>query len=671
MAIIKLIKNVRDELVTNGSNNKIAVIAPSMGGQISRYALSYMEKSLQETGNEDWKHNVYLWVSVDSPHLGANIPLGDQALLYLVRNSSGAADDFYNNQLSSPAAQQQLIEFHRPQVVPNPLYPQFSQQPFFINYNVAEPTMLNAQTTSQGMIANRGNSMFQEHYNRQNSNGIVGSNGWPQNLRKIAVVNGSLTGSKETQAINGDPLPTYAEDGERVLNIRGFWKVHLSSLGFSVTWRVHVASLESIFLPSTGKNERIARFKRVPEDRTTGATNTNIRGVMDNVPGGFLDAQHQIKETTIHTFPSLLNEWQVRDFNPLHSFIPTFSAIAHLEPNQRWDNALGYNLACTTNKKTPFDSYFGGDKNTQHTSFTKESVEWLLKELAGVPQLPNYPLEDNLLFGSHSICLNTDTVYSFNNPCKLPSVVTQWSVSPNLEIISQSDYSITVMAIENGEATIRAYFQNGKSTVKTIYAGGPVLSQFTFGNLGSAQSFCLAPDTSNFAYSIPELNDSDEVIATFSGLSQAESIVNTNWQWKKLNNAIAINGLKNRRNICTMSVGQTSVSVRAKNACGWGDWYELPFEITALPPSIEGRMYSVFPNPSDNVVNIDLANQSSAPLVTDVISGELFDLMGFSKGNITIINNKATFSVSGLSTGIYIVKIYINGISESHQIAVP
>lgn len=58
-------------------------------------------------------HNTYLWVSIDSPHLGANIPLGDQALLNLVKNSSHEAKAFYEKDLSSPAAQQQLIEFHR------------------------------------------------------------------------------------------------------------------------------------------------------------------------------------------------------------------------------------------------------------------------------------------------------------------------------------------------------------------------------------------------------------------------------------------------------------------------------------------------------------------------------------------------------------------------------
>lgn len=693
MSIVKLIKNIRNQLVTNGSDKQIAIIAPSMAGQISRYALSYMEKKFQETNNYDWKHNVYLWVSVDSPHLGANIPLGDQALLSLAKNSSAAASDFYRKQLSSPAAQQQLIEFHKDKTIPNPLFPQFSSNPITTTHNIAEPSMLNGQTITQGLNINRGNSFFQEHYNRQNSNGTIGSSGWPMDLRKIAVVNGSLTGSKEAQAINGEPLPDFANDGEKVLNIRGFQRIHISLGLGSVTFYIHIASLESQFMAGTGKTDRICRFKKAFRDKTTIATNLNQRGVMDNVPGGFFDAQQQIAGPTLTTnvvpgnnlFNSFSDfslenfifslsqslggsRWYLHEFNPIHSFIPTFSAIAHLEPNQNWNNSLDYNLTCPTNRKTPFDSYFGGDKNTQHTSFTKESVEWLLKELDGIPQLPNYPLKDNLLAGPDYICLNSITTYEFGDICKLPSVVALWSVSPNLEIISQSNYSITVKAVENGESTITAAFQNGVSIIKNLHSGSPTLNEFTFGNSNSLQSFCITP-IDNFSYSIPELNSTDQVIANFSGQTYAESTINTNWQWQTSNNIININGFKNKRNICTLESGFTSISVRAKNSCGWSDWYELPFEITALPPSYN-RMYTVFPNPSSNLVNIDLADLTKLPSVTDTISGELFDMMGFSKGTISIINNKASFSVVGLNSGIYVVKIYINGIPESHQIAV-
>ena len=533
MSVIKLIKNIRGQLVTNGSTNQIAVIAPSMAGQISRYALSYMEKKFQETNNNDWKHNVYLWVSIDSPHLGANIPLGDQALLGLAKNSSAAAGDFYRKQLSSPAAQEQLIEFHREKVVPNPLYPQFSSNPLTTDYHIAEPSMLNGQTTSSGLSMDRGNSMFQEHYNRQSNNGITGSNGWPMNLRKIAVVNGSLTGSKKTQAINGEPLPTFAKDGEKVLNIRGFQRVHINLPFGSITFYVHIASLESHFMPKTGETKRISRFKKHWDDKTTNVTNINGRGVMDNVPGGFFDSQGQIAGPALaqnvvpgnNQFNSyndfgLTNfifnlsqslggdRWYLLKLNPIHSFIPTFSAIAHLEPNQNWNNPLNYNLACPTDRKTPFDSYFGGDKNTQHTSFTKESVEWLLKELDGNPQEPYFPIQNDALTGPSNVCKNANAVFSFLDVCQLPSGVMTWSVEGNLSLGSFTDYTVTVAGTSDVLSTgkIIATFHNGVRYEKTISIGKPKVTSHSINggydnvSVGASNTFSVSAEGANQYY---------------------------------------------------------------------------------------------------------------------------------------------------------------------------
>lgn len=45
--------------------------------------------------------------------------------------------------------------------------------------------------------------------------------------------------------------------------------------------------------------------------------------------------------------------------------------------------------------------------------------------------------------------------------------------------------------------------------------------------------------------------------------------------------------------------------------------------------------------------------------------------MGNLKSTVQIINNQATFSVQGLNTGVYLLKIYIDGQeTETHNIAV-
>ena len=82
------------------------------------------------------------------------------------------------------------------------------------------------------------------------------------------------------------------------------------------------------------------------------------------------------------------------------------------------------------------------------------------------------------------------------------------------------------------------------------------------------------------------------------------------------------------------------------------------------------NVYTVYPNPANNIVNIDIRDTSSKPQLNITVSGELFDLSGLSKTKIVIQNDKASFSVQGLSKGVYVLKIYIGSTIETHNIAV-
>ncbi len=105
--LIKLINNINDSLRNYGSSEKLVVLGPSMGGLISRYALAYMEK-------HNMNHNTRLWVSFDSPHLGANISIGAQWMLeYLgVKLGLGAVKDKLDKKLNTYAAKQMLLHHY-------------------------------------------------------------------------------------------------------------------------------------------------------------------------------------------------------------------------------------------------------------------------------------------------------------------------------------------------------------------------------------------------------------------------------------------------------------------------------------------------------------------------------------------------------------------------------
>ena len=74
--LIELI-NVINGLKVGSEQN--VVIGPSMGGLISQYALRHMEENTMD-------HDTRLFISFDSPHLGANVPIGLQYLFNYMIN---------------------------------------------------------------------------------------------------------------------------------------------------------------------------------------------------------------------------------------------------------------------------------------------------------------------------------------------------------------------------------------------------------------------------------------------------------------------------------------------------------------------------------------------------------------------------------------------------------
>ncbi|HET9950276.1 MAG TPA: FlgD immunoglobulin-like domain containing protein [Candidatus Eisenbacteria bacterium] len=84
-----------------GPQTTVALAGASMGGLVSRYALAYMETN-------GLPHSVRTFISFDSPHLGADIPLGIQYWVNFFSTQSADAATFLS-QLNRPAARQMLV----------------------------------------------------------------------------------------------------------------------------------------------------------------------------------------------------------------------------------------------------------------------------------------------------------------------------------------------------------------------------------------------------------------------------------------------------------------------------------------------------------------------------------------------------------------------------------
>lgn len=259
-----LYQEINRQLSVNSSSEELVILGPSMGGLISRYALAFMEKKYAQTGDLKWQHNCRLWVSVDSPHLGANIPLGVQSSLNQLKDDNVKAEQFVEKRLASSAAKQLLIE-------------QFNGW----NGTQLKEDYLNAQTISQGFSTNRGHPYFIKFYNNLYANGLSNSKGYPQNLKKIALANGSLLENKEYYNLATKQNDTFLNDSQIATNIRDFQDICIG-VGF-LGWcikkiSVHIASIESYGMPAYNQNHKISRYKKAFDNKHKYVTNRNSRG---------------------------------------------------------------------------------------------------------------------------------------------------------------------------------------------------------------------------------------------------------------------------------------------------------------------------------------------------------------------------------------------------------
>lgn len=104
--MVKIIQTVNQIMEDDGTMldaDQVVVVGPSMGGIITRYAITYMEQNGLD-------HNIRNWVSFDSPQKGANIPLGLQHWVRFYADEAeneGAIEGKAG--LNSPAARQMLV----------------------------------------------------------------------------------------------------------------------------------------------------------------------------------------------------------------------------------------------------------------------------------------------------------------------------------------------------------------------------------------------------------------------------------------------------------------------------------------------------------------------------------------------------------------------------------
>lgn len=80
--------------------------------------------------------------------------------------------------------------------------------------------------------------------------------------------------------------------------------------------------------------------------------------------------------------------------------------------------------------------------------------------------------------------------------------------------------------------------------------------------------------------------------------------------------------------------------------------------------------FTIFPNPSSDVVYIDSNINDLKKDKQSIIIGELYDMMGKLSRKVEIVNDSGVLDVKGLTKGIYLLRIDNNGTFENHKIVV-
>lgn len=221
------------------ANHDVAVVGASMGGLVGRYALAYMEQ-------EGLEHRTRLFVSFDSPHRGANIPLGVQYWVeFFAEDSAEAA--FLRDRLNSPAARQMLV-YH------------FTVPPGSTGEN--DPLM--------------------DAFNAD----LIAIGGYPSMPRKVAVANGS--GHAVPQGFSaGDQLILYEYSSLIVDIVGNVWAVPDGGTGMVFD------GLMDLIWPLPDRDMQVAVSGTEPYDNAPGGTRSSM-AQMDSTeaPYGDIIALH-------------------------------------------------------------------------------------------------------------------------------------------------------------------------------------------------------------------------------------------------------------------------------------------------------------------------------------------------------------------------------------------
>ncbi len=614
MTLVTLIEAINDCKV---GNNPIKVVGFSMGGLIARYALRYMEQN-------NIPHEADLFVSVDSPHKGAVVPIGIQEAVELLDDIvPGNLGDIGTDILDSPAAKQLLVHHYR----------------------------ANSKTPV-------GAPGFHDRFFND-----LDAMGFPENTRNIAVVNGVQDGLS-VNTIGDRYVDLVAETGQgffRGLRVK-------TKLDYTPDRGLTRNAFDFIAQAKFAFGIYVTVFKRIRQ-----ATTIYGRGSYENTPGGYFNVD-ELAGTFVgdinSDFDNILMNLYIGDIDiqlndPNFSFIPVKSSLAFIGSVDLYEDFSNRNLVCTG--ETPFDSYYTAENdNEQHIELNTFSAAFIRQEILGDQQLPNAPFASSSIVGPSVICASDLVTYELDQ-C-VGRDIDMWTVSSNLTIETSDLTSVTVSVNNpNGAAFVQAEVAD-QIVTKNIWVGDAGAPTFLNGptevDTGGEYTYTGggAPGATHYEWILPYPFDPATDVRTpfdYNG---------DNWQMYPEGNhpsqetITVFSGMGGHNGL---------VQIVARNQCNGpygGSSRHLEVEHTNTGGCITcNTPTTIFPapNPADDYFQLDFTNH--APGDYDIY---LYDAYSYIYYNDRVSNELVTVDTSNLPNGTYFLHIYLPDETTQQQVIV-
>jgi hypothetical protein len=633
LTLVEVINWVKQNMA-DPTNEKIAIVGPSMGGQISRYALKWME-------DRGMDHHCRLWVSMDSPHEGAILPIG---LQYLVKEAAALTDkarETLERQINVPSAKQQLIHHH----LANSLTP--AGAPGF----------------------------FDRYYASLNSIG------WPALLRKVAANSGAHSGllqspgSPGSMAIEISMTPKKWKKRAFLDVFYGTTKALVGKVMFAPDQSLsycqvsHLQYFEGNFWASSYS------WRRKYAQNSTGKTSKSLELLAGGFYPGFKEFIDSARASLVDIATSKNLHYSINIYSPNHLHIPTASALAfgkgpNPNSNRKWDDdirSVNLSVTCGTGE-IPFDAYEGPDNfNVRHDSLFQAQAEWLYNEITGnIATIPGL-----VISGQTNVCNNRPSYFTVNLP---PGGSVVWNSSPSGKVtltpVSSNTVQATPVNSPTGSYTLIATVTASciSTATQTQVFFGANIPLYTCQEVGNGTCtqllyMCNQQYYAGRGFSVPN-----------------SSLHPPYWHWWVSGGKFSDGSTSQYVPGYVPSVFVTPdmpntgcyVYVRPVNDCFMEDTYE-PFKYIMINTGQScGGYYVMSPNPAASDINVSTIEKTSEPQTDRSITAiNIYNQQGMMRkqkkfGKV----QSATMSIGDLVDGMYVVEIVSGDYKEQKQLLV-